>query len=90
MIKDKMFKEFLTRKECKLKWNHLWVYLSTDLLWIRWGIAKKGFALKRTKLIFSERYGNTKLIKLPFGWRFQFLEQFNSNQIAKIARNQMH
>lgn len=33
-----------------------------------------GLSLKRTQLLFSERYGYKKYFKLPFGWRLMVLK----------------
>jgi hypothetical protein len=48
-------------------------YLSRDVIWIR-PFGGRGIALKRTRLLFSERSGDTKYLRLPFGWRAIWLK----------------
>jgi len=48
-------------------------FTSKNLIWIRVGYLKYGIAIKRTPLLFSERYGYTKYFGLPFGWRIEIL-----------------
>jgi hypothetical protein len=42
-------------------------YFGHTLLWLRFGA--KCYALKRSPLLFSERYGHSPYCRLPFGWR---------------------
>jgi len=45
-------------------------------LWVRFGKSPgNGFSINRSQLLFSERYGYTKIYKLPFGWKFKFLKR---------------
>jgi hypothetical protein len=57
-------------------------YFSKNLIWVRFGVNSAGFKLSRTRLLFSERNGYKKYIKLPFGWRVSFLNRPSSNWIV--------
>ena len=48
--------------------------IAKDLIWIRFCFGHWGIAVKRTPKLFSERYGYTKTIPLPRGWRIGFLK----------------
>lgn len=49
-------------------------YISPDCMWFR--LFDHGLNLKRTPMLFSERSGITKSIKLPFGWRLTKLKPY--------------
>ena len=49
-------------------------FTSKNFKWIRIGWIKYGIVLKKTPLLFSERYGYTKYLKLPFCWRIEILK----------------
>jgi len=59
-------------------------YISRDLIWFRFGKRERGFSIKRTELMFSERYGYTRFVSLPFGWRLVFLKPFNQ-EVKDVA-----
>lgn len=40
-----------------------------DVVWFRLGRQGPGIAFKRTPLLFSERHGHRKFIRVGFGWR---------------------
>jgi hypothetical protein len=48
-------------------------YMSSDVVWLRLWEHGYGICLKRTPLLFSERYGYRKTYKIGFGWRVSFL-----------------
>jgi hypothetical protein len=41
--------------------------------WIRFGMYGVGFSIARTPMLFSERMGHKKYIRLPFGWRLSYM-----------------
>lgn len=49
-------------------------YISSDVRWFRFGRNGYGLSLKRTSMLFSERNGYDKYLKLPFGWRLKLLK----------------
>lgn len=48
-------------------------HLTHDMFWLR--INGVGFVIRRDALMFSERYGYTKYLRLPFGWRANWLRR---------------
>jgi len=48
--------------------------VAKNLIWIRFFLGHWGICIKRTPLVFSERYGYKKYIPLPGGWRIGFLK----------------
>lgn len=48
-------------------------YLSSKVCWIRISSDGYGLSLKNTRLLFSEKYGYRKSLKLPFGWRLMII-----------------
>lgn len=51
-----------------------------DVIWIRVVFFNWGLAFKRTPLLFSERNGYKKYLKLPFGWRLIILTKQNRKE----------
>lgn len=51
-------------------------YKDPDCIWFRLGRNGYGLSIKRTEMLFSERYGNRKYLKLPFGWRLALVKPF--------------
>jgi hypothetical protein len=47
--------------------------VSKDVFWVR--LFGRGFSIKRTPMLFSERAGHTKTYRLICGWRVVFLGQ---------------
>ena len=50
--------------------------ISRDIMWIRFSKSGRGFSIKRTAPLFSERIGKVKTTPLLFGWRLRRLEAF--------------
>lgn len=57
------------------------IYWSKDLVWIRVPVNGKGIVIKRTRPLFSERYGHEKFHKIGFGWRLGFLKAFDRKRL---------
>ena len=49
-------------------------HISSDTIWIRIPAHGYGLTIKKTDLLFSERNGYKKYLKLPFGWRLSLLK----------------
>lgn len=47
--------------------------ISRGCIWFRLGRRGRGVVFKKSELLFSERYGITWYLKLPFGWRMNLL-----------------
>lgn len=62
----------------RYRYFNLWFlhgHISSDLIWIRVGTPGVGIAIKRTRKLFSERYGFRKSYPIGFGWRIEFLKR---------------
>ena len=47
-------------------------YYNKTVFWIRFYHFNFGFVITKNKMLFSERMGIIKYIKLPFGYRMRF------------------
>jgi hypothetical protein len=61
-------------KGVSFDWKIIYGWNSKDVHWFRLSRLNYGLCLKRTKKLFSERYGYTKYMSLPFGWRITILK----------------
>jgi hypothetical protein len=52
----------------------LYGHISKDVIWFRIGGINRGVSIKRTPMLFSEKFGSTKTTPLPFGWRLLALK----------------
>lgn len=58
-------------------------YKDSDCMWFRFGRNGYGASIKRTEMLFSERYGYRKYLKLPFGWRLTLLKPLEKRKSPK-------
>ena len=59
---------------CEFRLWPFYGFICKELIWVRVGGRGYGLAIKKTPILFSERYGYVKYWRLPFGWRLVILK----------------